>query len=50
MCDLFNYGIEGDSYTLKDGHVTQNEEQQTVYGTKYNQLYQSDTKQPDSSC
>ena len=40
MCDLFNYGIEGDSYTLKDGHVTQNEEQQTVYGTKYNQLRQ----------
>lgn len=59
MCDLFNYGIEGDSYTLKDGHVTQNEEQQTIMVqntisfaqvTPFYTFIQSDTKQPDSSC
>lgn len=41
MCDLFNYGIEGESYSIdENGAVTQTEEQQTIYGTKYNQLRQ----------
>ena len=40
MCDLFNYGIEGESYSIADGGVTQTEEQLTVYANKYNQLRQ----------
>lgn len=40
MCDLFNYGIEGETYTLEDGGIVQTEEQLTLYGTKYNQLRQ----------
>lgn len=40
MCDLFNYGIEGESYTVVDGGVSQTEDQQLVYGTRYNQLRQ----------
>lgn len=38
--DLFNWGIEGECYTVENGGVTQSEEQLTVYGTKYNQLRQ----------
>lgn len=40
MCDLFNWGIEGDTYDVVDGKVTQSSEQMTAYATKYNQLRQ----------
>lgn len=40
MCDLINWGIEGESYSIEDGKAVQTEEQQTVYATKYNQLRQ----------
>ncbi len=40
MCDLFNYGIEGETYTVEDGGIVQTEDQLTIYGTKYNQLRQ----------
>lgn len=40
MCDLFNWGVEGDSYDVVNGKVTQTAEQMTVYATKYNQLRQ----------
>ncbi len=40
MCDLFNYGIEGETYTVVDGGIAQTDEQLTIYGNKYNQLRQ----------
>ena len=40
VCDLINWGIEGESYSVEDGKAVQSEEQQTVYATKYNQLRQ----------
>ncbi len=40
ICDMFNYGIEGESYTLADGGIAQNEEQQLVYASRYNQIRQ----------
>lgn len=40
MCDLFNYGIEGETYTVENGGVAQTEEQLTIYAAKYNQLRQ----------
>lgn len=40
MCDLFNYGIEGETYTVEDGSVVQTEEHLTIYANKYNQLRQ----------
>lgn len=40
ICDMFNYGIEGESYTLADGGISQNEEQQLVYASRYNQIRQ----------
>lgn len=40
MCDLFNYGIEGETYTVEDGGVVQTDEQLVIYGQKYNQLRQ----------
>lgn len=40
VVDLFNWGIEGKSYDLKDGKVTQTEEQQKVYADEYNLIRQ----------
>lgn len=40
VCDLINYGIEGETYTIEDGKAVQTEEQQTIYATKYNQIRQ----------
>lgn len=40
LCDLFNWGTEGDSYSVTDNQVTQTEEQAGVYANKYNQLRQ----------
>lgn len=40
MCDLFNFGIENETYTVADGGVVQTEDQLTIYANKYNQLRQ----------
>lgn len=40
MVDLFNWGIEGETYTLEDGYVVQTEEQSKTYGMKYNDFRQ----------
>lgn len=41
MVDAFNWGIEGETYTLTaDGLVSQNEEQQSIYADQYNLLRQ----------
>lgn len=40
IVDLFNWGIEGKSYDLKDGKVTQTEEQQKIYADEYNLIRQ----------
>lgn len=41
MVDLFNWGIEGETYTLTDeGKVSQSQEQLSIYADKYNLLRQ----------
>lgn len=40
MVDLFNWGIEGESYSVEDGHVLQSPEQAETYGMKYNDFRQ----------
>lgn len=40
MCDLFNYGIEDETYTIENGGISQDEEQLNIYATRYNQLRQ----------
>ncbi len=40
ICDMFNYGIEGESYTIENGGISQNEEQQLAYASRYNQIRQ----------
>lgn len=40
MADGMNWGIEGESYTVKDGGVEQTKEQSEIYGRKYNDIRQ----------
>ena len=40
MADAMNWGIEGESYTLKDGGVDQTTEQSEIYARKYNDIRQ----------
>lgn len=40
MADGMNWGIEGESYTVKDGGVEQTKEQTEVYARKYNDIRQ----------
>ena len=40
VVDMFNWGLEGKSYDLKDGKVTQTEEQQKIYADEYNLVRQ----------
>lgn len=40
MADCMNWGVEGESYTLKDGGVEQTKEQSEIYARKYNDIRQ----------
>jgi len=40
MLDLFNWGIEGETYDVVNGKVSQTEEQLSVYADKYNLIRQ----------
>lgn len=40
MADGMNWGIEGESYTVKDGGVEQTKEQSEIYARKYNDIRQ----------
>ncbi len=40
MLDLFNWGIEGETYHVVNGKVTQTEEQLSIYADKYNLIRQ----------
>lgn len=40
MVDLFNWGVEGETYTIVNGKVSQTEEQLSIYADKYNLLRQ----------
>ena len=40
MADCMNWGVEGESYTVKDGGVEQTKEQSEIYARKYNDIRQ----------